>query len=260
MNVLTGATGSTGRYVNSGFVPLKTRLERPKSEMLAEMQVLGSIDKFLHLAALVPTMECEANPSLAHEVNVEGAKRWFQAAAEVGCRHFVFASSSHVYGKVEAGSYLTPDQPTNPINRYGQLKLEAENELRRLSKSYPRTKLTIARIFSVLSDAMRPGFMLTGLHARAERKDFSPIPGLYATRDFMDAREVARDLVRVAEWIDAPEIVHICSGQPRRVEEVVRQVFSAHGVASGDLIAAPARPDDIPWLVGLPSLPPLSVP
>lgn len=257
MNLLTGASGSTGRFVSRDFVPLKTRLERPMAEMRAELEALGTIEGFLHLAALVPTAECEANPTLARELNVEGSKKWFRAAGELGARHFVFASSSHVYGRTPPGIKIRPDHPTAPVNIYGRLKLEAEQELQALSRKFPETKLTIARIFSVLSDAMRPGFMLTGLQARAQRKDYSPIPGLYATRDFMDARDVARDLERVAAWTDAPEIVHICSGNPLQVVDVVKQVFSKNGLETEGLVAAPERPEDIPWLVGVPTLPPV---
>ena len=255
IDVFTGATGSTGRHVDASFKPLKTRLERPLAEMVTELKEFSQpIRSFIHLAALVPTAECEANPELAYELNVEGSKKWFRAAVEVGVRHFVYASTSHVYGKVELGSRIATDHPTAPINRYGQLKLEAENELRKMSRTFPNTKLTIARIFSILSDAMRPGFLLTGLHARAERKDYSPIPGLFATRDFMEARDVARDLVRVANWMDAPEIVHICSGRPRQIVEIVRDVFLKHGLSVDGLSAAPAGANDIPWLVGVPSL------
>lgn len=118
----------------------------------------------------------------------------------------------------------------------------------------PLLRLTIARVFGVLSDAMREGFLLTALHKRAEERDFSPIPGLSNVRDYMDARDICASLVRLGQSSAPPPMVLICSGKETTVRDVVERVFAQHRIESDCLVEAPGRPGDIPYLVGEPSV------
>jgi dTDP-4-dehydrorhamnose reductase len=67
---------------------------------------------------------CEANPILARAVNVLGAENVAKAAAAVDA-DFVQLSSNYVFDGKREAFYTSHDAP-NPINIYGQTKLQAE--------------------------------------------------------------------------------------------------------------------------------------
>jgi len=149
---------------------------------------------------------------------------------------------------------VTVESPVEPQSVYARTKLEAEKKLAEEAKKLATPKLTIARVFSVLSEAMKPGYLLTNLHRRAQEKDFSPIPGLSYIRDFLTAPQICEKLITLSRNIKAPGLVLICSGQGWTIRQIAEQVFEQYGLDSTKLKEAPARSSDITYLVGTPSL------
>lgn len=78
----------------------------------------------IHCAALSRTGACEANPTLAHRLNVEASVRLMEAAPDA---RFVFLSSDLVFDG-RKGNYFETDIP-NPVNVYGRTKLAVEAQL-----------------------------------------------------------------------------------------------------------------------------------
>jgi dTDP-4-dehydrorhamnose reductase len=75
----------------------------------------------IHCAALSRTKDCEQDPEQARLINVEVTAHLAQLSQDIP---FIFLSSGEVFdGKT--GWYSESDEP-NPINVYGQTKLEAE--------------------------------------------------------------------------------------------------------------------------------------
>lgn len=76
-----------------------------------------------HAAAISSPDECEKNPRKAKKVNVQGTVNIVEVSREYGAK-VIFTSSLHVYdGK--RGNFSEADI-TNPINVYGETKLNAE--------------------------------------------------------------------------------------------------------------------------------------
>lgn len=251
--VLTGRSGNLGRHFPPHYIALKTRMEMPTAEMEGELaRVTHPILSFTHLAGITTPQDCDADPEAAHLANVIGPCKWFEAAARQGVRHFIFTSTSHVYGNPENKTPLSVRSPLKPVSNYGQQKLEAERALQELAPRFPMTKLTIARLFTVLSPAMKPGFLFTNLHRRARQKDFSPIRGLSYVRDFMPMDEAVRQLTTLGRWMEAPPVLNICSGNPTTVRELAARVFAEYGLSVEGIEEGPREPGDIDWLVGEP--------
>lgn len=258
MNLLstaaTGTTGSIGTFLPKEVFPLETRLGSETDFMVQELLAFPEIPKrLIHLAALTSLSDCLENPDAARSANVDGALKWYEAAARAGVQRFVFVSTSHVYQKTEPGVKIDVDHPTEPKSFYGELKLEAEMKLREASKDQPKCQLIIARVFSVLSPLMRPGFLLTGLTERARNKDFSPIPGLDNIRDFLTADEVAQKLIRLCLSEKAPPIANICSGKGQTVRSIAEQVFMDHGLDPKQLEVDKEKSGGDPFIVGRPT-------
>jgi dTDP-4-dehydrorhamnose reductase len=80
-------------------------------------------DCVVHAAGLTSVEDCEANPCLAHHVNVELAENVATACARRGVK-LAHMSTDHVFGG--SGQLFTEDACIKPINTYGKTKAEAE--------------------------------------------------------------------------------------------------------------------------------------
>ncbi len=129
--IITGAAGLIGQYlVKTAFrwapgwdVQGLSRTELELTDRLnldARFRALKP-NLLIHCAALSRTKACEQDPEQAHRVNVDVTAHLAQLSHDIP---FVFLSSGEVFdGKT--GWYSEADNP-NPINVYGQTKLEAE--------------------------------------------------------------------------------------------------------------------------------------
>lgn len=87
----------------------------------------------IHAAGLTNVEVCEANPALAHHINVELAVNVAQACAKSGLK-LVHISTDHLFsGEL---SLADEGQQTAPVNVYGRTKAEAES---RILEAYPQT-------------------------------------------------------------------------------------------------------------------------
>jgi dTDP-4-dehydrorhamnose reductase len=129
--IVTGAAGLIGQYLvktASRWAPgwdvkglSRAELELTEtSKVTAHLHALKP-DLLIHCAALSRTKDCEQNPDKARRINVEVTAHLTQLSQDIP---FIFLSSGEVFdGKT--GWYGEADEP-NPINVYGQTKLEAE--------------------------------------------------------------------------------------------------------------------------------------
>jgi len=91
----------------------------------------GAITRVVHLAAIL--WQCEENPPLGLQVNVQGTINVLEAARITGVRRVAFTSAKAVYGQirgVHAHPHYQPvpeDAPKNPDSIYGATKLAAEH-------------------------------------------------------------------------------------------------------------------------------------
>jgi len=129
--IITGAAGLIGQYL------VKTA---PRWAPDRDMQGLARADldltdranvertwqsikpnAVIHCAALSRTKDCEQDPEQARRINVEATAYLAQLSRDIP---FIFLSSGEVFDG-RTGWYGETDEP-NPINVYGQTKLEAE--------------------------------------------------------------------------------------------------------------------------------------
>jgi len=115
------------------------------------------IDAVIHFAGLKAVAESVADPVLYYANNVQGSISLLQAMQRVGIKTLVFSSSATVYGEPQ---YLPYDEnhPTNPMNPYGQTKLQVEEILRDLTKSDENWKIVSLRYFNPVG-AHESGFI-----------------------------------------------------------------------------------------------------
>ena len=129
--IITGAAGLIGQYLvktaprwaSHWDVQGLTRADLELTDRANIERAWQSIkpSAVIHCAALSRTKDCEQHPEQARRINVEVTAHLAQLSQDIP---FIFLSSGEVFdGK--AGWYEETDEP-NPINVYGQTKLEAE--------------------------------------------------------------------------------------------------------------------------------------
>ena len=94
----------------------------------------SGVDVVLHLAAIV-----HHKKSIKEEtyfiINRDLAVSVAEEAKKNGVRHFIFMSTTKVYGDVQAGQTIfNENTPCNPTDNYGKSKCEAEVSLRKLGE------------------------------------------------------------------------------------------------------------------------------
>lgn len=86
------------------------------------------VDAVIHFAGLIEVGRSVLEPDLFRDHNVNGVDAVLGAMGRTGLRRIVLSSTAAVYGRPE-GDGLTPlveGLPLQPINPYGETKLEAE--------------------------------------------------------------------------------------------------------------------------------------
>jgi UDP-arabinose 4-epimerase len=86
------------------------------------------IDAVMHFAALAYVGESVENPARYFRNNVSSTINLLEVMAQTGLSNLVFSSTCAVYG-TPAQVPISEDTPTNPINPYGESKLQTERML-----------------------------------------------------------------------------------------------------------------------------------
>jgi len=129
--LVTGAAGLIGQYVvrtAARWAPAwdvrgLTRADLDLTDRPSVERVWQSFkpSAVIHCAAMSRTKDCEQDPEKAHRINVAVTAHMAQLSEDIP---FIFLSSGEVFDGM-TGWYRETDVP-NPINVYGQTKLEAE--------------------------------------------------------------------------------------------------------------------------------------
>lgn len=87
-------------------------------------------DCVMHLACISNDPSFEMDPALGKEVNLDSFPLILRALKECKVPHFIYASSSSVYG-VKKIKHVHEDVPCEPLTDYSKYKLECENMLKK---------------------------------------------------------------------------------------------------------------------------------
>jgi|FLOH01.1.fsa_nt_gi dTDP-4-dehydrorhamnose reductase len=164
--LVTGALGQLGQAVleefhnhyhvigvdlhdNSPNYPIKyIPLDITDNKRVKQVIEKEQPDTILHLAAMTNVDGCETNPELAFKINV--------SAVETLCtltenRHFIHISSDYVFDG-NKGPYSETDK-VNPINVYGQNKLDSENIVKKYKGTWTIVRTNVVFDYTKDSDA-----------------------------------------------------------------------------------------------------------
>ncbi|PRP89087.1 UDP-glucose-4-epimerase [Planoprotostelium fungivorum] len=234
------------------------KIKRYKGNLVNEASVRmvfeeNKIHTVFHLAALKAVSESVQKPLEYYNNNVTGTLNLLKIMNEYKVNHLVFSSSATVYGSVEncAQTGIIEEQPTNPINPYGQTKAMVEQILRDLHISKPDMNIAVLRYFNPVGahpsgkigedpkgipNNLVP-FILqvaTGLRQRLYiyGDDYETRDGT-GMRDYVHVMDLARGHLLADRFLEERkgvyEIFNLGSGKGTTVFEIMRAIEDASG-------------------------------
>jgi len=207
------------------------------SEGRAFEKVLPVVKEFrphaiFHLAALSIPEKCgQLDPTPeAWRINVEGTGQILALAEQLNpIPHFLFVSSSHVYGAVEhSAPFVDETQPTTPHNAYGKTKLAAEELCRQAAdRGVP---VVIVRAFHHSGPRQQPPMLLpqwAKQFADPASREVT-VYTLDAVIDLSDVRDVVRAYYLLVEK-EQRGIFNVGSGRAVSTRELYQLLVEVSG-------------------------------
>ena len=110
-------------------------------------EFLSEFDTIIHLAAVTNAAKSVSNPELVEQINRDDTLRFIdRIAAASGAAHFIFPSSTSVYGSGHQTMYESNPDCLNPQSPYASAKIDVESFLAEEDR-VPYTILRLGTIF-----------------------------------------------------------------------------------------------------------------
>jgi dTDP-4-dehydrorhamnose reductase len=232
--VVTGSTGLFGYGIARVFGQRHTviALTRADADITNAAQVRAAITNakpeiVIHPAGIPDLDVCEADPALAHAVNVEGTRHVTDAARAVGAA-VAYISTDAVFDGLKRTPYIESD-PTNPPTVYGCTKLLGEEIVLGLPNHW------IFRV-SLLFGPRKKNFVEKCLNAIAAEKEY------VATEDQLGSATYTLDAVsKIREVVEARRygLFHLSNAGACSRVEIARRAAELAGLDAGKVIGKP---------------------
>jgi len=198
----------------------------------------------IHLAAMAGVRPSLENPMLYQEVNVTGTYRLLEAARRREIRHYVFGSSSSVYGSSNRLPFNEDEPSLDPVSPYAATKLIGEQiaYVYQVCHGIPATCL---RFFTAYGPRQRPEM---AIHQFARRIQDGAEIRLFGdgstTRDYTYIDDIVDGVVAALEPAGEFRIYNLGGGEPITLKGMVECLESAMGMKAR-LTFAPTHPGDM---------------
>ena len=202
-----------------------------------------TFDAVVHLAALAgvrPSISC---PLEYETTNVVGTIRLLEFCRRMGVPHFVFASSSSVYGP-DTPLPAEESTPANPCSPYALTKLHGEQWGRLYARLHGLRFLAL-RFFSVWGPGQRPDLALEAFRRRIEAGRPVIINGDGSQRrDLTQVADVARAIELALRWPGpGAAVLNVGTG---RNHSVMDMLDAARRTATPLAVHQAPHPADVP--------------
>lgn len=184
----------------------------------------GQFDAIVHLAAMAGVRYSVENGPLYADVNVHGTVNLLEAARLAGIPHFVFASTSSVYGRTGLIPFREDDPLGHPLAPYPATKIAGEV----LGHAYHNLfdiSFTALRFFSVYGPRGRPDMMpyhITDCIVR--EREFALFEAGNMYRDWTYIADIVAGILAALDRPLGYLVVNLGRGEPMRMADFVKLV------------------------------------
>lgn len=202
-------------------------------------------DVVVHLAAKAGVRPSIEDPISYQEVNVAGTQNMLEVAREKGIKHFVYASSSSVYGKNPEVPWKEDDTVLQPISPYASTKVSGELLGHVYSHLY-NIRFLALRFFTVYGPRQRPDLAIHKfLRLMSEGVEITLYGDGSTRRDYTYIDDIVNGVMSAIEYKDSMyEIINLGNNQTVKLLELVEEIEEASGITAKKTFG-PEQPGDV---------------
>lgn len=189
----------------------------------------NKIDVVVHLAAIAGVRKSFEQPEGYFKINVKGTQSVFETALKFAVPHFVFASSSSVYGEMQGDSAVEDETPLSPISPYAESKVQAENLIRELFKEY-NFSVNVLRFFTVYGERQRPDMAFQKFRKIIQNGGVVDLYGEQMSRDFTPVPKIISGILAAIDYQKGLEVFNLGCGQRVLVKDMIMQIGEELGL------------------------------
>ena len=207
----------------------------------------GRFDAVIHLAARAGVRPSIAQPELYIDTNIKGTFHLLEAARNTGCRHFVFASSSSVYGVNKKVPFSEADPILQTISPYAMTKMACEQMCSNYGHLYG-IKTVNLRFFTVYGPRQRPDLAISKFTRLIE--DGKPIDKFgdgTTRRDYTYITDIVDGIIGALNYRTGPinDIFNLGGSQNVSLNDLIATIEQAVG-KKATINQLPEQPGDVP--------------
>jgi UDP-glucuronate 4-epimerase len=217
---------------------------RHENDVEALFQGLEEPVILIHLAAMAGVRPSLENPLLYQEVNVTGTYRLLETARRHTVAHYVFGSSSSVYGASGQLPFAEDDPDLDPLSPYAATKLLGEQiaYVYQVCHGIPATCL---RFFTVFGPRQRPEMAIHKFtRAILEGKEIQLFGDGTTTRDYTYVDDIVDGVCRALVPGDDFRVFNLGGGHRITLREMVGLLEEALG-RKARVVSVPVHPGDM---------------
>lgn len=187
------------------------------------------VDVIIHLAAKAGVRPSINNPMAYQQTNIVGTQMLLDFARETGVLHFVFASSSSVYG-INKNLPWNEEEKLQPISPYAMTKLAGEMAGYVASHLY-RLRFTALRFFTVYGPGQRPDLAIHKFIKAIETGQPITMYGDGLTsRDYTYVADIVQGILAAINYSDTPfEIINLGNHYTVSLKDLVLTIEEVTG-------------------------------
>jgi UDP-glucuronate 4-epimerase len=205
----------------------------------------GPLDAVIHLAARAGVRPSLRDPVGYMDTNVSGTARLLEAARGKGIGHFVFASSSSVYGARSTAPFRESDPVDEPASPYAATKRAGEILASTFHHLYG-LPVTCLRFFTVYGPRQRPDM---AIHRFTRLIDAGQEVEVYgdgqSQRDYTFVDDVVDGVLRALDRPQGYRIYNLGTHRTVPLTELIA-LISARLDRSPRIVQLPDQPGDVP--------------
>jgi len=205
-------------------------------------------DLVIHLAAMAGVRSSIQDPALYYDVNVTGTLRLLQQCVRTRIKHFLFASSSSVYGNNEKFPFSETDSVDFPISPYAATKKAGELTCHVFHSIYGMSVLCL-RFFTVYGPRQRPDLAIHTFTDLILKGNTVPFYGDGSTsRDYTYIDDVIDGVMAAASYFrhnpSCYEIINLGESQIITLSQMLRTIEQVTG-HQAIIDRQPIQPGDV---------------
>ncbi len=224
------------------------RLDITDKEAVEKLWEKEKADIIVNLAAQAGVRYSVENPSAYVETNIGGFVNLLECARRWPVRHFIYASSSSVYGSNTKVPFSESDRVDNPVSVYAATK-RCDELLANVYSGLYAIPMTGLRFFTVYGPWGRPDMApMLFSEAITHGDPIKVFNGGDLSRDFTYIDDIVEGIARVImsspEVSNGPRLYNIGYGHPERLEDFISLLEKALG-KKAEKIMCPMQSGDV---------------